>query len=100
MLTGTGQIETTNREGRFLFRRSLPDPSVRFSGWVPTATRARPLPRRDRRPALHLGGRRRAARELVTTATGEQRKLEIGNAVNDHDVARIAEQAPITDSPI
>ena len=35
--------------------------------------------------------------ELVTTATGEQRKLEIGNAVTTIDVARIAEQAPITE---
>ena len=35
--------------------------------------------------------------EIVTTATGEQRKLEIGNAVTTIDVARIAETAPITE---
>ena len=35
--------------------------------------------------------------EIVSTATGEQRKLEIGNAVTTIDVAKIAETAPITE---
>ena len=35
--------------------------------------------------------------EIVSTATGEQRKLEIGNAVTTIDAARIAETAPITE---
>ena len=35
--------------------------------------------------------------EIVTTATGEQRKLEVGNAVTTIDAARVAEEAPITE---
>ena len=35
--------------------------------------------------------------EIVTTATGEQRKLEVGNAVATIDAARIAEESPITE---
>ena len=35
--------------------------------------------------------------EIVTTATGEQRKLEVGNAVTTIDAAKITETAPITE---
>jgi outer membrane cobalamin receptor len=35
--------------------------------------------------------------EIVSTATGDQRKLEIGNAVSTIDVARVAEESPITE---
>ena len=35
--------------------------------------------------------------EIVTTATGEQRKLEVGNVVTTIDAGKIAETAPITE---
>jgi TonB-linked SusC/RagA family outer membrane protein len=35
--------------------------------------------------------------EVVSTATGEQRKLEIANAVTTIDVAKVAQTAPITE---
>ena len=35
--------------------------------------------------------------EIVSTATGEQRKLEVANAVSTIDAAKIAEESPITE---
>jgi TonB-linked SusC/RagA family outer membrane protein len=35
--------------------------------------------------------------EIVTTATGEQRKLEVGHVVATIDAARVAEESPITE---
>ena len=35
--------------------------------------------------------------EIVSTATGEQRKLEVANAVSTIDAAKVAEEAPITE---
>ena len=100
VLTGTNQIETTNREGRFVLR-GVPAGShqvrVLRVGYKP-ATQTATLSEGE---TVDLMFRLVPAvvqlDELVTTATGEQRKLEIGNAVTTIDAAKVAEQAPITE---
>ena len=82
VLTGTTRIETTNRDGRYtLPRRGARDlPGPRAPGRLPAGDADR---HRGRRRDGHA--RLRAwtpapvqLDEIVTTATGEQRKLEIG----------------------
>ncbi|HET7426803.1 MAG TPA: carboxypeptidase regulatory-like domain-containing protein, partial [Gemmatimonadales bacterium] len=100
VLSGTTRIETTDREGRYTFR-----------GVAPGSYQIRAL-RVGYRPAtqsLTVGEGETVTAdfamaaapvqldEIVSTATGEQRKLEIGNAVTTIDAAKIAEQAPITE---
>jgi len=100
VLTGTNRIETTNRSGVFRMRGVAPgtyqvrvlrlgykpvtDTAVVEGGQVAALTFAMvPAP-------VQLD-------EIVTTATGEQRKLEVGNAVSTIDAAAVAEEAPITE---
>lgn len=100
LLTGTGQIETTNREGRFLFRQVSPGTHqvrVLRVGYKPATLSTTVAAGETAALNFSLPAAVVQLDELVTTATGEQRKLEIGNAVTTIDVTRIAEQAPITE---
>ena len=100
LLTGTGQIETTNREGRFLFRQVAPGTHqvrVLRVGYKPATLSTTVAAGETAALNFSLAAAVVQLDELVTTATGEQRKLEIGNAVTTIDVTRIAEQAPITE---
>jgi len=100
LLTGTGQIETTNREGRFLFRQVAPGPHqvrVLRVGYKPATLSTTVAAGETAALNFSLAAAVVRLDELVTTATGEQRKLEIGNAVTTIDAARVAEQAPITE---
>jgi TonB-linked SusC/RagA family outer membrane protein len=100
ILTGTSLIETTNREGEYTFRTVAPGTyqvrTLRL-GYRPVS-----------QPATVGAGEAVALDfamtpapvqldEIVSTATGEQRKLEVANAVSTIDVAKIAETAPITE---
>ena len=100
MLTGTNQIETTNREGRFVLRNVAPGTHqvrVLRVGYRPATQTATITGEETAELTFALAAAVVQLDELVTTATGEQRKLEIGNAVTTIDAARVAEQAPITE---
>jgi TonB-dependent starch-binding outer membrane protein SusC len=100
VLSGTNQIETTNREGRFALRNVAPGTHqlrVLRVGYKPaiqnvaiTAGQTASLTFRLAPAAVQLD-------ELVTTATGEQRKLEVANATSTINAAQVAEEAPITE---
>lgn len=100
LLTGTGQIETTNREGRFLFRQVAPGTHqvrVLRLGYKPATQSTTVAAGETAALRFSLAAAVVQLDELVTTATGQQRKLEIGNAVTTIDAAKVAEQAPITE---
>ena len=100
LLVGSTRIEQTGQDGSYLFRGMSPgDHQVRvlaigFSAQARTATviagetatldfTMTPVPVR--------------LDEIVTTATGQQSKLEIGNAISSIDASKVAEEAPITE---
>jgi TonB-linked SusC/RagA family outer membrane protein len=100
LLTGSNQIETTNREGRFLFRQVTAGTyqvRVLRVGYKPATQSTTVADGETAALTFSLAAAVVQLDELVTTATGEQRKLEIGNAVTTIDAAKIAEQAPITE---
>ena len=100
VLSGTTRIETTNREGRYTFRGLAPGnyqvrvlrvgyrPETQSTSLADGATATLDFAMTSAPVQLD---------EIVSTATGEQRKLEIGNSVSTIDAAKIAEQAPITE---
>lgn len=100
ILTGTNLIETTNREGEYTFRTVAPGTyqvRVLRLGYRPVtqpatvgAGEAVPLDFAMTPAPVQLD-------EIVSTATGEQRKLEVANAVTIIDAAKVAETAPITE---
>ncbi|HEX6433771.1 MAG TPA: TonB-dependent receptor, partial [Gemmatimonadales bacterium] len=100
VLTGTSQIQTTNREGRFTFQNVAPgryQVRVLRVGYAPSTQDASVAGGETVTLSFSMVPAAVQLDELVTTATGEQRKLEIGNAVTTIDAARVAEQAPITE---
>jgi len=100
VLGGTTRIETTNREGRFAFRNVAPgtyEIRVLRVGYRPATQTATVTAGGTETLSFTLSPAAVQLDELVTTATGEQRKLEIGNAVTTIDAATVAEQAPITE---
>jgi TonB-linked SusC/RagA family outer membrane protein len=100
VLTGTNQIQTTSREGRFLFRNVAPGTyqvRVLRLGYAPATQPVTVAEGETASLTFSLAPAAVQLDELVTTATGEQRKLEIGNAVTTIDAASVSERAPITE---
>jgi len=100
VLTGTTHIETTNREGKFAFRNVAPgnyEVRVLRVGYRPLTQTATVTDGQTVSLTFNLTPAAVQLDELVTTATGEQRKLEVGNAVTTIDAAAVAQQAPITE---
>ena len=100
VLTGSSQIQTTNREGRFTFQNVAPgryQVRVLRVGYAPSTQEATVAEGETVTLTFSMVPAAVQLDELVTTATGEQRKLELGNAVTTIDVATVAEQAPITE---
>ena len=100
VLSGTTRIETTDREGRYTFRAVAPGTySIRVLrvGYRPAAQSLTVGDGETVTADFAMAAAPVQLDEIVSTATGEQRKLEIGNAVTTIDAARIAEQAPITE---
>ncbi len=100
VLTGTGQIETTNREGRFLFRQVRQGTHgirVLRVGYRPATQSVTVAPGETAALTFRLVPAAVQLDELVSTATGEQRKLEVANAVSTINAAAIAEEAPIAE---
>jgi TonB-linked SusC/RagA family outer membrane protein len=100
VLSGPNRIETTNREGRFLFRNVAPGNyqiRVLRLGYKPVTTEAAVAPGETVDLTVAMAPAPVQLDEIVTTATGEQRKLELGNAVSTIDAARVAEESPIAE---
>jgi TonB-linked SusC/RagA family outer membrane protein len=100
VLTGTNQIETTNREGRFLFRSVAPGTHqvrVLRVGYKPATDTVTVAPNETAALIFSMTPAAVQIDELVTTATGLQRKLEVANATSTIDAAKVAEEAPITE---
>ena len=100
VIVGTPIIETSNQEGKYLVRSIAPGTYQ---------VRALRIGYKALQQSVTVGPNETAALdfaltnspvqldEIVTTATGEQRKLEVGNTVSTIDVGSIAEKQPITE---
>ena len=101
ILTGPNRIETTNREGRFTLPQRGPRAAYQVRvlrlGYRPATDTAAVAPGETVALDFALTPAPVQLDEIVTTATGEQRKLEVANAVSTIDAARIAEEAPIAE---
>jgi TonB-linked SusC/RagA family outer membrane protein len=100
ILTGPNRIEATNREGRFLFRSVEPGQyqvRVLRLGYKPVTASAAVAPGETVALEVAMAQAPVQLDEIVSTATGEQRKLEVANAVSTIDVARVTEESPITE---
>ncbi len=100
ILTGPNRIETTNLEGRFSFRNVAPGAyqvRVLRLGYRPETDTAAVAPGETVTLDFALSPAPVQLDEIVTTATGEQRKLEVANAVSTIDVATITAEAPIAE---
>ncbi len=100
ILTGPNRIETTNQEGHYRFR-GVPAGSYQVRvlrlGYRPDTASAAVAPGEAVTVDFALDLAPVQLDEIVTTATGEQRKLEVANAVSTIDVARLTEEAPIAE---
>ncbi|HEX2636890.1 MAG TPA: SusC/RagA family TonB-linked outer membrane protein [Gemmatimonadales bacterium] len=100
VLSGTNLIETTNREGQYTFRGVAPGSyqlRVLRVGYRPATQQATVTEGQTVTLDFAMSAAPVQLDEIVSTATGEQRKLEIGNTVTTIDAAKVAEQAPITE---
>ncbi len=100
VLAGTTRIETTNREGVYTFRSVAPGTyAIRALavGYRPVTDTVVVTAGASVTADLAMTAAPVQLDEIVATATGEQRKLEIGNTVTTIDAAKVAEQAPITE---
>ncbi|HET8837137.1 MAG TPA: SusC/RagA family TonB-linked outer membrane protein [Gemmatimonadales bacterium] len=100
VLSGTTHIETTNREGVYAFRDLAPGTyqlRVLRVGYRPVVDTVSVADGATVTADITMTAAPVQLEEIVTTATGEQRKLEIGNTVTTIDAAKVAEQAPITE---
>jgi TonB-linked SusC/RagA family outer membrane protein len=100
ILTGPNRIEATNREGRFMIRNVAPGQyqvRVLRLGYAPVTDTAVVAPGETVALEVAMTPAPVQLDEIVTTATGEQRKLEVANAVSTIDAAAIAEEAPIAE---
>jgi len=100
VLSGTALIQTTNREGQYTFRGVSPGAyqlRVLRVGYRPATQTATVAEGETATLDFAMTAAPVQLDEIVSTATGEQRKLEIGNSVTTIDAAKVAEQAPITE---
>jgi TonB-linked SusC/RagA family outer membrane protein len=99
-VVGTQLIETTNQEGRYTLRSVRPGTvQVRVlnigyqSVTLPATVAASETVALD----FSLVAIPVTLDEIVVTATGEQRKLEVANSISTIDAARVVEEAPIAE---
>jgi TonB-dependent SusC/RagA subfamily outer membrane receptor len=100
ILVGPNRIEATNREGRYTFRNIAPGSHqirVLRLGYRPATDSAAVAPGETVALDFALAPAPVQLDEIVTTATGQQSKLEIGNAVSTIEASKVAEEAPITE---
>jgi TonB-linked SusC/RagA family outer membrane protein len=99
-LIGTSSFETSNREGRFLFRSVAPGTyQVRaiYIGYQSLTQSVTVGATETASVDFALTAVPITLDEIVVTVTGEQRKLEVPNVVATIDAARVAELEPVTD---
>jgi TonB-dependent starch-binding outer membrane protein SusC len=100
ILVGPNRIEGTSREGRFTFRNVAPgnyQVRVLRLGYRPETDSAAVAPGETVALDFALTPAPVQLDEIITTATGQQSKLEIGNAIATIEASRVAEKAPITE---
>jgi TonB-linked SusC/RagA family outer membrane protein len=100
LITGTNRIETTNRDGKYHFREVTEGSyqvRVLRLGFKPVTDTANVAPGESVTLDFAMEPAPVQLDEIVSTVTGEQRKLELGNAVSTIDAATITQEAPITE---
>lgn len=99
LVTGTPIIVTTDASGKFAVRSIAPGTyevrALRI-GYKPQVHSVTIAPNETAALDFALPVAPVQLDEIVTTATGEQRKLEVGHAVSSIDAAGIAAEQPIT----
>jgi TonB-dependent starch-binding outer membrane protein SusC len=100
ILAGPNRVETTSQEGQYTFRGVAPGKylvRVLRLGYQPASDSA--TVSAGERVALNFGLTPSPVQldELVTTATGQQSRLEIGNSIATIEASKVAEEAPITE---
>ena len=100
VITGTNRIEATSRDGHYRFR-GVADGSFQVRvlrlGYKPVTDTANVAPGETVTLDFAMEPAPVQLDEIVTTVTGEQRKLEVANAVSTIDAAAVAQEAPITE---
>src|SRR5512138_170253 len=100
LMTGTTRIESTDREGRYRFRGVTPGTyqlRVLRVGYRPETQSVTVSGDEAVTADFAMTGAPVQLDEIVSTATGEQRKLEVANAISTIDVAAVSELSPITE---
>jgi TonB-linked SusC/RagA family outer membrane protein len=100
VMSGTSRIETSNRDGDYRFRGVVPGTyqvRVLRVGYRPLVQSATVGAGEDATLDFALEPAPVQLDEVVSTATGEQRKLEIANAISTIDVDAVARLSPITE---
>ncbi len=98
--TGTSRIETSGREGQYTFRNVVPGAyqlRVLRLGYRPDTGSVAVAEGEGATFDFAMEAAPVQLDEVVSTATGEQRKLEVGNVVSTIDAAKVAERSPITE---
>ncbi|HET8625502.1 MAG TPA: carboxypeptidase-like regulatory domain-containing protein, partial [Gemmatimonadales bacterium] len=100
VLGATSRIETTGQDGSFLFRGAPPgEHQVRVVA-IGYAAQVKPVAVTAGEAAtvdFALSPVPVQLDEIVTTATGQQSRLEIGNSIATIEASKVAEEAPITE---
>jgi TonB-linked SusC/RagA family outer membrane protein len=100
ILTGPNRIEGTGRDGRYTFRGVAPDNyqvRVLRLGYRPASDSVAVGPGETATVNFALFPSPVQLDEIVTTATGQQSRLEIGNSIATIEASKVAEEAPITE---
>jgi TonB-linked SusC/RagA family outer membrane protein len=100
ILVGPNRIEGTSREGRYSFRGAPPGTyqvRVLRVGYRPATASAIVAAGKTVTLDFALHPAPVQLDEIVSTATGQQRKLEIGNSIATIEASKVAEEAPITE---
>lgn len=99
-VVGTSALETTNREGRYVFRSVAPGSYQVRVIYVGYTSETKPVTigvNETGAVDFALGAVPISLDEIVVTATGEQRKLEVPNVVATIPAASITALEPVTD---
>jgi TonB-linked SusC/RagA family outer membrane protein len=100
VLIGTTRIESTGRDGRYTFRGVAPGTygvRVLRLGYRPETDSASVAADESVTLDFALTPAPVQLDEIVTTATGQQSRLEIGNSIATIAASQVAEEAPITE---